>query len=33
MAYKDLIIELLNKANDKQLKHLYYFIRAFLGLS
>ena len=29
--YKKLIIELLNKANNKQLERLYYFIRAFLS--
>lgn len=29
--YKKLIIELLNKANNKQLEQLYYFIRAFLS--
>lgn len=29
--YKEIIIEMLNKADEKQLERLYYFIKAFLG--
>lgn len=32
MDYKKLIIELLEKASNQQLKHLYHFIKGFLGL-
>ena len=31
MNYKQRIITLLNKATQKQLERLYYFINAFLG--
>lgn len=30
MSYRELIIEMLDKATDQQLRRLYYFIRAFL---
>lgn len=32
MDYKKLIIELLNNADDNQLKRLYHFIKGFMGL-
>lgn len=32
MDYKALIIELLDKAEHRQLRRLYHFIKAFLGL-
>lgn len=32
MDYKKIIIEMLNKATDKQLRRLYYFIKSYLGL-
>lgn len=30
MNYKELIIRMLDKATDQQLRRLYHFIRAFL---
>lgn len=32
MNYKTLIIQMLDKADDKQLQRLYHFIRSYLGL-
>jgi len=32
MDYKQLIIELLDKASANQLRRLYHFIRMYLGL-
>ena len=32
MDYKKLIIKLLEKANEQQLKRIYHFIKGFLGL-
>ncbi len=32
MDYKAMIIKMLDKASDMQLKRLYYYIKAFLGL-
>lgn len=32
MDYRELIIQLLEKADNKQLKYIYRFIRGFLGL-
>lgn len=32
MDYKTLIIEMIDKANDKQLRRLYHFIKSYLGL-
>ena len=32
MNYKKLIVEIVDKASEEQLRHLYHFIRAYLGL-
>lgn len=32
MEYKKLIIEMLDKADEMQLRRLYHFIKSFLGL-
>lgn len=31
MRYKEKIIKLLNKADEKQMERLFHFIKAFLG--
>ncbi len=31
MSYKERIIDMLNKANDRQVERLFFFIKAFLG--
>ena len=32
MDYKELITNLLNHADERQLKRLYHFVKGFLGL-
>lgn len=32
MDYKELIIEMIDKADDKRLKTIYHFIKSILGL-
>lgn len=31
MKYKKLIIEMINKASEKQMERLFYFVKAFLS--
>ena len=32
MNYKELLAELLTRATDEQLRRLYYFVRAYIGV-